>query len=222
MVVTSWRSGSTLIGELLNSYPKSYYSYEPLDHLRIRRAYAADKDAQSADKVVKGLLTCNYTPVFEECNYFFLKKTLFQIFKFLSYFVVKSAGKSYTTAAGGELITRNAYLKGYCRTKAKRLGLCSTTSFLNRMCNESKFRIMKTVRLGLNVAQKRYEDKETNEGLKVIYIARDPRGLYNSRLHRDWCVDEERCISPQKICQDLESDYWTAKELLQSQKSNFM
>lgn len=69
MVVTSWRSGSTLIGELLNSYPKSYYSYEPLDHLRIRRAYAADKDAQSADKVVKGLLTCDYTPVFQECKY---------------------------------------------------------------------------------------------------------------------------------------------------------
>ena len=69
MVVTSWRSGSTLVGELLNSYPNSFYSYEPLHHLDIRRAYAGDKDAKSADKVIKGLLTCNYTPVLQECKY---------------------------------------------------------------------------------------------------------------------------------------------------------
>ena len=68
MVVTSWRSGSTLIGELLNSYPKSYYSYEPLDLLRIRRAYAGDKDATVADKVIKSLLTCNYAPLLQECK----------------------------------------------------------------------------------------------------------------------------------------------------------
>ena len=68
MVVTSWRSGSTLIGELLNSYPKSFYSYEPLHHLDIRRAYDQDADAKSADKVIKGLLTCNYVPVLQECK----------------------------------------------------------------------------------------------------------------------------------------------------------
>ena len=81
---------------------------------------------------------------------------------------------------------------------------------------------MKTVRLGLNVAQQRFFDPVTQEGLKMIYIARDPRGLYNSRLHRDWCVAEQRCISPQRICQDLESDFWTAKELATSQKNDFM
>ena len=81
---------------------------------------------------------------------------------------------------------------------------------------------MKTVRLGLNIAQQRFEDIETSRGLKMIYIARDPRGLYNSRLHRDWCIAEERCISPKKICQDLEKDYFTAQVLFKSQKSNFM
>ena len=131
-------------------------------------------------------------------------------------------GTSYTKAAGGELITRNAYLKGYCRTKGKRFGLCSSAEFLNKMCQESKFRIMKTVRLGLNVAQQRFFDPATQEGLKMIYIARDPRGLYNSRLHRDWCVAEPRCISPQRICQDLESDFWTAKALATSRKNDFM
>ena len=68
MVVTSWRSGSTLIGELLNSYPNSFYSYEPLYNIDIRRAYAGNKDSKSADKVITGLLTCNYTTVFQECK----------------------------------------------------------------------------------------------------------------------------------------------------------
>ena len=120
------------------------------------------------------------------------------------------------------MITRNAYLKGYCRTKGKRLGLCSSAEFLNQMCQESHFRIIKTVRLGLNVAQKRFLDPETSQGLKMIYIARDPRGLYNSRLHRDWCVAEKRCISPQKICQDLESDFWTAKALASDHMNDLM
>ena len=129
---------------------------------------------------------------------------------------------SYIKAADGELITRNAYLKEHCRTKGKRFALCSSTDFLNKMCQESRLHIMKTVRLGLNVAQQRFFSEDTKAGLKMIYIARDPRGLYNSRLHREWCVAEERCISPQRICQDLESDFWTAKALAKSQKNNFM
>ena len=79
IVVTSWRSGSTLMGELLNSYPHSFFSFEPLSLLggggftnpSQARAYDDNNQIQSAttaDKVVKGLLTCQYTQVLQECK----------------------------------------------------------------------------------------------------------------------------------------------------------
>ena len=67
MVVTSWRSGSTLMGELLNSYPHSLLSFEPLEVLGTR-AYDGHQSATTADKVLKGLLTCQYTQVLQECK----------------------------------------------------------------------------------------------------------------------------------------------------------
>ena len=73
------------------------------------------------------------------------------------------------------------------------------------------------------MAQRRFVDPETKDGLKMIYLVRDPRGVYNSRLRvGDWCTQNERCISPKWICQDLEKDYWTAKALAISQRNNFM
>ena len=54
---------------------------------------------------------------------------------------------------------------------------------------------------------------EVNHGLKLVYIARDPRALVNSRMHRKWCVNNDRCIGYSNICKDLERDYWSAKWL---------
>ena len=35
MVVTTWRSGSTFLGDILLSHPSTYYHYEPLLHFGI-------------------------------------------------------------------------------------------------------------------------------------------------------------------------------------------
>ena len=69
MVVTSWRSGSTLTGELLNSLPGSFYSYEPLSLFGIDRIYNGSKHVQSAINVIKGIFECDYTIVHKECKF---------------------------------------------------------------------------------------------------------------------------------------------------------
>ena len=67
--MTSWRSGSTLMGELLNSIPDSFYSYEPLALLGINRIYNDDSNLVStAVNVIKSILKCNYSMVNYECN----------------------------------------------------------------------------------------------------------------------------------------------------------
>ena len=196
IVVTSWRSGSTLLGEILNSVPGSFYSYEPLSHVDIHRVYSGDPLVASAVTVLNGILTCNFSLVVDE---------------------YKKHRKDFFTNSGGELITRNKALKPYCKSKASRKtgGICSSPRFLDKVCRSSRLHIVKTVRLGLDVAASLMARDPL---LKVIYLARDPRGLLNSRLEREWCVETPLCINPLYICRDLLKDYWTAHRLSQTDK----
>lgn len=60
--MTSWRSGSTFLGDVLNSIPANFYHYEPLldyDIIQIRGPPLAEE----ALKRLKDLLTCNYAPL---------------------------------------------------------------------------------------------------------------------------------------------------------------
>ena len=68
LIVTSWRSGSTLMGELLNSIPDSFYSYEPLALFEINRIYNDSNLVSTAVNVIKSILKCNYSMVNYECN----------------------------------------------------------------------------------------------------------------------------------------------------------
>ena len=78
----------------------------------------------------------------------------------------------YSEVAGGELVTRNLFINQFCNTPKKRKTICSKTDFLDNMCALSTFHVMKTVRLGLDVASNLIHDYEVNNGLKYIYIAR--------------------------------------------------
>ncbi|XP_047103034.1 carbohydrate sulfotransferase 5-like isoform X2 [Schistocerca piceifrons] len=60
LVITTWRSGSTFLGDVLNSHPGNFYHYEPLldyDIVRIRE----EPSASEAVRILKALLNCNYT-----------------------------------------------------------------------------------------------------------------------------------------------------------------
>ena len=39
LVATSWRSGSTFLGDLLNHYPGTYYSFEPIHYIDYRVSF---------------------------------------------------------------------------------------------------------------------------------------------------------------------------------------
>lgn len=60
LVVTTWRSGSTFLGDVLLSHPATYYHYEPLLHLLIQQVRAG-RDAQRAVQHIKELIRCDYS-----------------------------------------------------------------------------------------------------------------------------------------------------------------
>lgn len=60
VVVSTWRSGSTFFGDIINSHPGNFYDFEPLmdfEIVKIRGAPLADY----AIKRLKALLNCDYT-----------------------------------------------------------------------------------------------------------------------------------------------------------------
>lgn len=60
IIITTWRSGSTFLGDVLNSHPGNFYHYEPLldyDIIQIRGAPLASAALQT----LRDLLHCNYS-----------------------------------------------------------------------------------------------------------------------------------------------------------------
>lgn len=68
IVVTSWRSGSTFLGDILNAIPGNYYHYEPLLDFGIKQIREAE-DQQLAVQNLKNLLNCDYGDMADYLEY---------------------------------------------------------------------------------------------------------------------------------------------------------
>jgi hypothetical protein len=64
IIITSWRSGSTFLGDVLNALPGNFYHYEPLLTYAIQRIRGPPND-ESAIKSLKKLLNCDYNDMDE-------------------------------------------------------------------------------------------------------------------------------------------------------------
>ncbi|XP_031358473.1 carbohydrate sulfotransferase 5-like [Photinus pyralis] len=76
IIITTWRSGSTFLGDIMNAIPGNYYHYEPLLHfgiVQIRGPPYGDE----AVKTLKKLLNCDYTDL---DNYLAYGKTHIYLF----------------------------------------------------------------------------------------------------------------------------------------------
>ena len=60
MIATTWRSGSTFLGDILISHPATFYHYEPLLHFGIEQVREGIK-AREAQRVLKSLFNCDYS-----------------------------------------------------------------------------------------------------------------------------------------------------------------
>ena len=62
MLTTSWRSGSTFIGDIIKAHPGTFYHYEPLAYNGTVQ-YRSGRQAQYAIYNLKNLMHCNYKPL---------------------------------------------------------------------------------------------------------------------------------------------------------------
>ena len=230
LLVTYFRSGSSFLGDLLQSTPRTFYSFEPL-HFMTSGYRAPSERLEEAFYVMNKLFSCS----FPELS-FYIKWALNADHRFL--------------------FKWNNFLWNSCRNHRR---LCYNPSFLKGICLKASVHLMKVTRLHMKQVKefidredekilswkqnKRIQDKksldESKEGnktsrtkaldqtintkdrtekdtedqmskllsnqLKVVLLVRDPRGIYSSRKSLYWCK-KDSCLDPSLICQEMEED----------------
>jgi len=187
LIATTWRSGSTFLGDLLNHYKGSFYYFEPLHY------YSSIQDkskVQNETSFLKSLFTCK----FNSENIGFLHHVSKDSNKFL-------------------FQNHNFRLWNSCKNLLPNNVMCLMPDYLNHVCPLYPLKLIKTVRLRVRSVEELLQDNSLN--LKVILLVRDPRGVYNSRSSgavSSWCK-KDQCANPVVGCQDLNSDIKAAFDL---------
>ncbi|XP_022115811.2 carbohydrate sulfotransferase 3-like [Pieris rapae] len=181
IIISTWRSGTTFLGEVLNSVPGNYYHYEPLlnyEIIQIRGSPYSDKALETITKMLK----CDYNGMDEYFEY----------------------GKTHL-----HQFSHNTRLWDHCKYRKE---LCFDADFTSKFCKLFPFQSMKIVRVRLHLIQQLLENKELN--IKVVLLIRDPRGVMQSRQHRNFCQPSPDCWKPELLCADMISDYVAASRLI--------
>eukprot|EP00092_Neocalanus_flemingeri_P025067 GFUD01027183.1.p1 GENE.GFUD01027183.1~~GFUD01027183.1.p1 ORF type:complete len:525 (+),score=91.97 GFUD01027183.1:151-1725(+) len=187
LIATTWRSGSTFLGDLLNHYKGSFYYFEPLHYYSNIRDLSK---VQNETSFLKSLLTCKFTSE----NIGFL------------HHVSKDANKFLFQ-------NHNFRLWNSCHNLLPNDVMCLMPEYLNQVCPLFPIKLIKTVRLRVKNVEELLQDSSMD--LKVIFLVRDPRGVYNSRSSgavSSWC-SKDKCANPEVGCQDLSNDIKAAFDL---------
>lgn len=131
LIISTWRTGSTFLGEVMNAIPGNFYHYEPLLHhgiVQIRRK--SQMQYRKAIQTLRDLFNCDYTNLDDYLEY----------------------GKSHVY-----LFTHNTRLWEKCHTV--QADFCWNATFLNQFCKLFPFHSMKTVRLRLELVEELLRDE---------------------------------------------------------------
>ncbi|XP_071553055.1 uncharacterized protein [Panulirus ornatus] len=119
IIVSTWRSGSTYLGDLVRSYPGSYFSFEPLHHLLKNQHLQEGPLVEKVTSLLRGILTCDYSNLDDYINY--MRDNTF-------------------------LIDHNTRLWNSCLMNR---ALCFDKHYLSNICRHMPVNVLKTVRMGL-------------------------------------------------------------------------
>lgn len=181
------RSGSSFLGDMLQSYSGAFYHFEPLHYFG---NVVAHNQVDSARKLLHDLFICDYRDwgSFPEWAWF---------------------NSDFLT------LRRNKRYWQRCTHRDSSRVLCYNICFLAAACRSFPVQIIKTIRMAASEAGKLIEEYP-DLNLKVIHLVRDPRGTMNSRQHKDiavWCGKYKACSSPDAFCSLVREDLKHACQL---------
>ena len=125
LLVTTWRSGSTFLGELLALMPGAFYNFEPLVYFDKVKTSKGNTNDQI--NLLSNLFRCNSSQDF-----------------------LRIAAQR----ANNYMLFRNLKLFHLCKSRLHKKELCHEKTFFDAVCEVHPVRIAKTVRLRLEAAEK--------------------------------------------------------------------
>ncbi|XP_045131714.1 carbohydrate sulfotransferase 1-like isoform X2 [Portunus trituberculatus] len=192
LLVTTWRSGSTFLGQVLAHHPAVFNHYEPFSPLGVRQVRSG-REAFQSQQLLHRLMDCQYTGQDEYLN--------------------------YTRSHAEDMLGHNKGIWDPCH-RGPNFNTCFNSSFLSQACQMFPIQLVKTVRLRLNLTQLFLNDERMN--VKVVFLVRDPRATMSSRYSSvSWCNDNPDCSSPEVLCSDLQGDLKVATALGQLYPQRF-
>lgn len=193
LLVSTWRSGSTFLGQVLLQHPGVFQHYEPFSYLGVKQIRSGAEAFQS-QQLLHRLLDCRYEGQDQYLNY-----SSFNPF---------------------DMIGHNKRIWDACNI-GNNINMCSNSTFLTQACNMFPIQLVKTVRLRLNLTQLFLG--ETRLNAKVIFLVRDPRATMSSRRSSvKWCESSHDCSSPEVLCSDLKADLKVSAALERLYPSSFI
>ena len=117
LVLSTWRSGSTFLGDLLKSYPGTFFTFEPLHQLLKNLHLEEGTLVPTVRKLLRDIMTCNFHEQEGYVNY--LRNNTF-------------------------LIEHNSR---YWRSCIKNRAICFDKKYLSKACEFMPLNVMKTVSL---------------------------------------------------------------------------
>ena len=188
LIASTWRSGSTFLGDLLSRYPGTFYSYEPLIYL----AHKYGGLTNITDDVKSEMVD--------------LVSDIFKCYPNLGYL------KHLNETKNKNNFKHNFRMWNMCEKFLKKISACFKRSVNIETCPIFPIRLIKTVRLRVKETEKLLLDPEIGNALKVILLVRDPRGVMNSRASDSWCKGKI-CSDLETVCNHLEEDILAATYL---------
>ena len=188
LIATTWRSGSTFLGDLFNRYPGVFYSFEPLHYIDHKYGALSDNLDEKKEEHVR------------------LVSEVFKCKPESGYFIHANKPENRF------LFKHNFRLWNVCENLLMASAACFMPELYLKTCPIFPIRVIKTVRMRVAETENLLLDPELKDTLKIVFLVRDPRGVMNSRSSMDWCR-QKTCSDAYTVCKDLTADIIAALHL---------
>ncbi|XP_073515212.1 carbohydrate sulfotransferase 5-like [Phyllobates terribilis] len=168
LILSTWRSGSSLLGQIFSQHPDVFYLMEPAWHVwRTLPSYSAHVLHMAVRDMVRSVFKCDMS-VFD--TYIENKKNVSHLFQWYS-------SKALCSPPACDSFSRYNISNGTACRK-----LCGNSSFskVEEACDKYSHIVVKELRfLDITVLYPLLKDPSLN--LKILHLVRDPRAVGKSR-----------------------------------------
>ncbi|KAL1472173.1 hypothetical protein MTO96_039484, partial [Rhipicephalus appendiculatus] len=190
IIVTYFRSGSSFVGEILSSTPRTFFHFEPLHMFNINARINASTVPKALD-LIGHLFRCEFQRVEHYARWDYEHAFLF----LWNHFLWTLCRGQYSVCFNSDAVSQVCSRASAQVMKVTRLHMSLVQDWLR-------------------------SNPDLVESVKILHLVRDPRGIVASRRRVDWCNESKSCMHQDTVCSELRADLDSYDELKKALPNN--